>query len=359
MAEKPIQVSIIVPTYNEAENIDELLDRVHATLKDFSHEVIVVDDDSPDKTWKIVEKRFRNEDWIKVVRRTTDRGLSKAVIEGFNLARGELLGVIDADLQHDETILPDMIAASEKAAIVVGSRYVQGGGVGNWSFTRRAKSWLATQFASLLLNVSVKDPMAGFFIVERYTYEKIKDKINSQGFKILLEILYFANCEVVEVPYCFRTRKAGESKLTSKVVLEFFSQVFRLRMKNPIPQGFLRYCIVGLSGVFVDMGIFWIVFTSNLFPVEICGVVSGQSAIISNFLLNDNWTFCTRRGNNKLLDRFWRFEIACLLGLLNKAMIISLTVRQFAINPIVGNIAAISIAIFSNFILSKLWAWKN
>ena len=354
-----IKLSLIVPTYNEADNINVLLDRVHAALKDFSHEIIVVDDDSPDKTWKIVEDRCKNENWIRLIRRTTDRGLSKAVIEGFNTAKGELLGVIDADLQHDETILPDMIAESERASIVVGSRYVQGGGIGDWSLIRRTKSWLATQFASLLLNIGVKDPMAGFFIVKRDIYEKIRDKTNPQGFKIPLEFLYLANCQVIEVPYCFKTRKAGESKLTSRVVLEFFLQVLRLRMKNPLPIGFLRYSIVGLSGVLVDASIFWLLLTSRVLPVELGGMISGQSAIISNFLLNDNWTFCTRRGNRSLFNRFWRFEITCLVGLIIKVVIISITVRQLGINPIIGNFAGISMAISSNFIFSKLWAWKN
>ena len=353
-----IQVSIIVPTYNEADNINELLDRLHTILEDISHEIIVVDDDSPDRTWEIVEERSKKADWVRLVHRTRERGLSKAVLEGFNVAKGDLLGVIDADLQHDESILPEMIARSKEADIVVGSRYAQGGSVGNWSFSRKVKSWLATQIAAFFLNITVKDPMSGFFLVKRTQYERIKEEINPQGFKILLEILYLGNCNVVEVPYHFRTRKAGESKLTSKVALEYLLQVLRIRMKDPLPKGFLRYCVVGSSGVLVDMIAFLLMLESNMLSVEACGVFSGEVAIISNFLLNDNWTFSTRRENSSIGGRFLRFEASCLFGLIIKTFIISLTVRYFGFNPIVGNAVGISLAIFSNFTLSKLWAWK-
>ncbi len=251
-----IQVSIIVPTYNEARNINELLDRVHASLQDFSHEIIVVDDDSPDKTWEIVEKRSLKDGWLRIIRRKEDKGLSKAVLEGFNNARGRIMGVMDADLQHDEGILPDMVRNTKNSPIVIGSRYVKGGGVGDWSRVRRFKSWLATLISALFLNVSVHDPMSGYFLITKDLYEKIKHRISPQGFKILLEILYFSPSEAVEVPYNFRTRVAGESKLTSKVALEYLAQVFRLRMSSPLPRGFIKYCIVGFSGVFVDMFIF-------------------------------------------------------------------------------------------------------
>ncbi|HOW42767.1 MAG TPA: glycosyltransferase family 2 protein [Candidatus Omnitrophota bacterium] len=350
-------ISIIVPTYNEAQNINELLNRVHAALNGIEHEIIVVDDDSPDKTWEIAENRSKADSWVRVIRRK-DRGLSKAVVAGFNEAKGELLGVIDADLQHDERILPEMIKKIEVAPIVVGSRYVEGGGVGDWKLDRKIKSWLATKVAALILNVSVNDPMAGFFIVKKDVYQRVKEKVNPQGFKILLEILYHANVAVAEVPYQFRTRLAGESKLSSKVVIEYFKQVIRLRSTNPVPEGLIKYSIVGGSGVLVDMLAFGISSHFLKIPVAFSGIISSQVAIFTNFILNDVWTFESQR-EQPLYVRFAKYEATCFIGIIIKFFVILLTVNIFRFNPYLANGIGIILVVFSNFIFSKLWVWKT
>lgn len=353
-------ISIIVPTYNEAKNINELINRVHASLENFKHEIVVVDDDSPDRTWEIVKSRSEKEKWIRLIKRNRlNRGLSKAVIEGFNSAKGELLGVIDADLQHDERIIPELIERTKDVPIAIGSRYIRGGEIGNWGFSRRVKSWVATKIAALFLNVTVSDPMTGFFVMRKDVYENIKDKINPQGFKILLEILYHHDSAVAEVPYHFRPRTAGQSKLTSKVISEYLLQVFRLRMNSPIPKGFIKYCIVGTVGVFVDTFSFLLCSKVSLLPAELCGVISSQVAIISNFLFNDRWTFLARKNNTQWIHRFLKYEAACVLGISIKFIVILLAVRVFTLNPFVANSIAIIMVVTMNFILSKLWVWQG
>ena len=156
-------VSVIVPTYNEAENINILLDRVHNVLKNYYHEIIIVDDNSPDRTWELVLKRRETEEWLRLIKRKSDKGLSKAVVEGFEKSRGQYLAVIDADLQHDERILPSLIEQVRFVPIAIGSRYMKGGDITDWPLARRIFSFLATQFASLLLNILISDPMSGFF----------------------------------------------------------------------------------------------------------------------------------------------------------------------------------------------------
>jgi len=351
-------ISIIVPTYNESQNINELLNRVHDALHNIEHEIIVVDDDSPDMTWKIVEDRIKIDSKVRIIRRKNDRGLSRAVVAGFNAAKGNLLGVIDADLQHDERILPEMIKKTDTASIVIGSRYVKGGGVGDWQFSRRIKSWLATKIAALILNIAVNDPMAGFFVINKETYQKIRNKINPQGFKILLEILYHSNAEAVEVPYHFRSRSSGESKLTSKVVWEYLKQVISLRRNKPIPERFVKYCIVGSSGVIIDMIIFSFTFELLLLPASFSGVISSQIAIFSNFIFNDLWTFSGRQGE-KLISRFIKYEVTCFVGVIIKFCLILFMVNILNINPYSANGFGIVMVIFTNYIFSKLWVWKN
>jgi dolichol-phosphate mannosyltransferase len=349
-------ISIIVPTYNEALNIEKLLDRLHGVLNDIEHEVIVVDDDSPDRTWEIVEKRSKVDLRLRVIKRK-DRGLSKAVIAGFDKARGDLMGVIDADLQHDERILPDMVAMADSAPIVVGSRYTTGGAVGDWKFNRRLKSWVATKLAALILNVSISDPMSGFFIVRREIYHRIKFKLNPEGFKILLEILFQANVDVAEIPYHFRSRLAGESKLSSRVVIEYLKQLIRLRRTNGIPTGFIKYCLVGASGVIVDMLVFGLGSQLLRLSAPFAGTFSTQVAVISNFILNNAWTF-SERNDQPVFSRFIKYQATCFIGIVIKFFTLLICVKIFYLNPYLANGVGIIFVVFINFILSKLWVWK-
>lgn len=223
-------LSIILPTYNEAKNIPILLERLAKVLKNTAYEVIVVDDDSPDHTWEVaagLQKSYP----LKVLRRVGRRGLSSAVTEGFNLANGDVLLVMDSDLQHDPQLVLSLSKAVEDGAdIAVASRYMKGGSVGEWVKGRRILSTVATFLARKLPPVEVSDPMSGFFALRASTYRAIAKDLRPTGFKILLEILAFLprGTKTAEVPLVFRMREHGQSKLSWKVELQFLWQLVRI-----------------------------------------------------------------------------------------------------------------------------------
>ena len=223
--------SLVIPTYDERENILTLLGAAHSALGDRPHEIIVVDDDSPDLTWKIVEDFGKTHPWARAIRRRGERGLSSAVIAGFDGARGDILGVMDADLSHDETILPALLDRIEQGAdMAIGSRRIEGGGATRWPWYRRLTSSVATRLAQHLLQLEISDPMSGYFILTREVYQTAKKTLKPTGYKILLELYCRARPRVVaEVPFVFRDRRQGHSKLSASVMRQFLSMVMALR----------------------------------------------------------------------------------------------------------------------------------
>ncbi len=224
-------VSIIIPTYNERENIERVVERCRAALSEYCFEIVVVDDDSPDKTWKIVEDTYSGAETVRIVRRTEESGLATAVSRGFDEATYELCAVIDADLQHPPEKLPELVAAFDSGVdIVIGSRHIAGGGVENWSRFRRIVSRGAMAIAKLALPPTrgIADPMSGFFAIRRELIDGVA--LAPTGYKILLEVLMKCEYErVVEIPYVFTERERGESKLTVEEYWGFLEHVYRLR----------------------------------------------------------------------------------------------------------------------------------
>jgi dolichol-phosphate mannosyltransferase len=225
-----MRLSIVSPTYNEADNVEPFVREVEAALSGFDYEIVIVDDDSPDQTWKRAEELKRRFPQICSLRRTQTHGLSSAVIEGFTVARGEVLGCIDADLQHDPAIFPRMLQELDQGAdLVIGSRYVEGGSTEAWSWHRWMSSRGATNLARILLHVSLKDPLSGFFLMRRTDFLSVRDLLDAKGFKILLEIVARLKTKrIVEVPYTFRKRSSGKSKLSTLVVLQYMQQLWKL-----------------------------------------------------------------------------------------------------------------------------------
>lgn len=226
-------LSIILPTYNEAENLPELLERIDAVMGKREFEVIIVDDDSPDGTWHKAEELKKKHPHVRVLRRVGRRGLSSAVVEGFDMAKGDVLMAMDADLQHDPALILQLLQKIESGAdIAVASRYIDGGGVGDWIRGRRILSKTATYLAYAIPPVHVSDPMSGFFAIRRTSYEKVRSSLRPSGFKILLEILAFlpASSVSAEVPLQFQMRHHGESKLNLRVEAVFLWQLIRIAL---------------------------------------------------------------------------------------------------------------------------------
>jgi dolichol-phosphate mannosyltransferase len=225
-------LSIIVPTYNEAENIPELLNRIEGTLRGESFEIIVVDDNSRDGTADLVEELGEKYGNVRVLRRPGRLGLGSAVVDGVEVADGDMIAVMDADLQHPPELLPRMLEkADEGSDVVVASRYVKGGGVERWGVLRRLISLGAISLAHLLFprTRAVKDPVSGFFLFRKSVVDGVR--LNPLGFKILIEILVKGEYhKVAEVPYIFRSRRKGRSKLDLREIFNYAIFLLRLRV---------------------------------------------------------------------------------------------------------------------------------
>lgn len=224
-------LSLVLPTFNEAATITSLIDMIDGVLQGTPHEIIVVDDDSPDHTWKVAQDIAKSRSSVRVLRRKGKRGLSSAVVDGFDMAQGDMIAVMDADGQHDASLLL-ALSASLKAGsdLVVGSRYIEGGSVGEWVRDRRIISTLGTRLALLFSHAKVSDPLSGFFAMKASVYKKIRPALKPTGFKILLEVLAHVPdvTKVTEIPLIFRMRLHGRSKLSLKVHFDFLCQIVRL-----------------------------------------------------------------------------------------------------------------------------------
>ncbi|MEM8924714.1 MAG: glycosyltransferase [Actinomycetota bacterium] len=245
-------LSVVIPTFEERENISVLLERLDVVLADFDHEIIVVDDDSPDGTWCVVEDIAAVNPRVHLLRRISRRGLSSAVIDGMTVAKGSVLAVMDADLQHDEEKLPELVSAilDDGADVCIGSRQADGGSYGDFGRRRRFVSWSGAQVAHHLLGVSISDPMTGYFAVSRQRFEEVRSTVNPRGFKIALELLARGSQpSVAEVGYHFRNRSWGATKLTTGVAFAYLWSVLGLALSRLASPTFPTYASIAVTGL--------------------------------------------------------------------------------------------------------------
>ena len=378
-------VSVIVPTYNEAENIVDTLERLRAALGDCAHEIIVVDDDSPDGTWRIARRHSAGDPGVRVIRRLSDRGLSSAVLAGMAVAEGDSLAVIDADGQHDESVLPEMVrtVVEDGADVCVGTRSGdRGGSYGEWTRRRRTASWIAAGLARLLLPLSGRttDPLSGYFVVGRDAYERVAPTINPRGFKILLEFVgRGGDLSVAEVGYRFRPRLKGETKLSGAIALNYLIAVLDLRLGRAVSPVFLMYCLVGFSGVIVSLAGYGagelaglprinLSFTPDLNPIYTSALAGIQLSIVTNFLANNYVTFREDRyRGRRLVWGFCRFEAVSAVGVFVQLAVFQLLHRNgfpgASVNPdvaaAVNNGIGLSLATLTNFLLNVTVTWNR
>lgn len=365
----PLYFSLIVPTYKESKNVPQIVNHLTQLLDEKllgKYEIIIVDDNSPDRTWEVALELMPNYPQLRVMRRETERGLSTAVIRGWQVARGEILGVIDADLQHPpETLLQLLTAIDQGADLATASRHIEEGGVSDWSIIRRFLSRGAQVLGLIILPEvigRVSDPMSGYFLVRRAA---IAGKImNPAGYKILIEVLGRGEIyRIGEVGYVFQERTEGESKVTWRLYVDYLKHLVTLRLARwPIAR-FLRFGVVGLSGVFVDMGIFYLLRTVLGLALTRSAILSSEVAIINNFLWNDFWTFrdISQRqpGNRKRLKRFLKFNLVCLAGLILNVLIVNLLFNVFHVNEYLAKLFAIVIITLWNFWINLKLSWRS
>lgn len=294
----PLEIAVVVPTLNEAANVAALIAQLSVVLAGRGWEVVFVDDNSGDGTSDVVRRIGRESRHVRIVQRVGRRGLSSAVIEGILATAAPLVAVMDGDLQHGEDALPKLIAAIEGGAadIAVGTRYDLGGSTGDWDARRERMSRWATRLGQVALGTTVSDPMSGFFAIRREAFERALPRLSAIGFKILLDILASAPAplRVAEVPYTFRARTAGESKIGARVMAEYAELIADKTIGRIVPVRLIKFLMVGGLGVFVHLAVLSALLGGgNSFLAAQSGAV--LTAIAFNFFLNNSFTYADRK----------------------------------------------------------------
>lgn len=314
------ELAVVIPTLNEHRNIAPLVARLRAALRALAWEIIFVDDDSTDGTIHEIESICWQDPRFRCIRRIGRRGLSSAVVEGIQSTFAPFVAVMDADLQHDETILVSMFAElqQDRGDLVVGSRYMQDGGIGAWDSKRAQISRFATRLSRILLKGrTLSDPMSGFFMMRRAIFDATVRDLSVQGYKILLDIVASSpqTLRVRELPYVFGIRKEGSSKLDSSVIIDFFVLIVDKLVGRWLPGRFIIFAMIGCIGFVLHMGILTAMIAGG------SSFVLAQSsatlvAIAGNFVLNNFTTYRDRRlrGLTRILTGLLTFYAICLVG---------------------------------------------
>lgn len=355
-----VDVSIVVPTYQEATNLSELAARLFAATDgaQLKAELIIVDDNSGDGTIELCEELAERYP-LRLITRTEERGLATAVIRGMEETTGEYVLVMDADLSHPPMSVPSLLAPlkADKANFVIGSRYVAGGSVDeSWSFFRHLNSRIAGWLAKGLTNA--KDPMAGFFAIRRDRLGDVS-KLSPCGYKIGLEIMVRCECNrVAEVPIHFQDRRHGESKLNLREQWRYIQHLLRLyTFQFPGLLRFAAFCTVGASGMVVDLALF-----RGLLPIV--GLAAGRAlaiwaAMTWNFEFNRRFTFQEPNGSNRLAE-YGRFCTACLLGATiswSTSLTLMASFTHFSTSPVGAAVIGTGIAACVNYALCRVWVF--
>lgn len=361
----PAQLAVIVPSYNERGNIELLYEKLAIALGDKAWEMIVVDDNSPDGTADVVNELSRVYANVRCLRRFGRRGLASACIEGMAVTSAPYVAVIDADLQHDETILPKMLEeALNGADLVIGSRFIGGGSAGDGlSKTRLSGSQLATKLAVMIAGQDVSDPMSGFFLMRRDAALKAAPKLASDGFKILIDLIVTSArmgnpLKIAEVPYVFRPRHAGESKMNPLIVIQYLGLWFSKLTGGVLPPSFLLFGLVGGTGVVVHLASLWL-FTSVVGANFVVSQVAATLiAMTWNFFLNNNLTYADRKLHGfKLITGLIGFCGICALGGIANISVANAIYQANHQTFIAGLSGAIMSSVF-NYAVTRAFTWK-
>ena len=364
---KSPDLSIVVPTFNEAEGIAAVVASLDRCLVRSSWEVIFVDDDSPDRTALAVRAMAAVDSRVRLVHRIGRRGLSSACIEGMLASTAPFVAVMDADLQHDERLLPQMLSELKAGDldIVVGSRHVEGGSLGEWSSDRKLASGLATRLSGVVLKADLKDPMSGFFMLRRELIDEVVHDLSAIGFKILLDIFVSAKrpLRFKELPYTFRTRLAGESKLDNVVAWQYIAMLLDKSVGRYVPVRFIAFASIGGLGVFVHMAVLSLVFLVLGETFVVGQTAATLVAMTFNFFLNNWFTYRDRRLKGWGLLRGWiSFTLACSLGAVANVGIATYlfnTAPQGGSWWVLSAVAGIIVGSVWNYAVTSVYTWNQ
>ena len=354
------ELSIVVPTFKESGNIAELVQRLDAALEGVDWEVIFVDDNSPDGTTEVVKAIAAADPRVRCLRRVRRRGLAGACIEGMLSSSAPFVGVMDADLQHDENLLPRMLATLRKGDtdLVVGSRYIAGGNAKVFSKSRSMMSKAAGSLARMLTRIELSDPMSGFFMMRRDRFDPLAASLSTSGFKILLDIVLTAKggLRIVEEPYVFGSRTYGESKLDAQVGLDFLGLLLTKLTGGAVTPRFLSYALVGSLGVFVHLAALRLSLLS--FTFEQSQAIATFIAMTGNFLLNNSLTFRDNRLTGfAFLKGLLGFYAISSVGALTNVGVAS---WLYAYQPTwwLAGLAGALMGVVWNYSMSMLFVWR-
>jgi dolichol-phosphate mannosyltransferase len=358
-----VELTIVVPTYSERDNIAELVRRLSYTLDDVAWEVVFVDDDSPDGTSFIAKSIGARDGRVRCIRRVGRRGLSGACLEGILSSSAPVVAVMDADLQHDETILPQMLAAIRAGSdLVVASRYTDGGSATEGlSPIRKWGSEFATRLAGHFIGTQVSDPMSGFFMIRRAVIEKHAVSLAGEGYKVLMDILWTAgkSLRVSEVSYRFRERLAGESKLDTLVTFDYLGLLFSKMFGGVLPVRFLMFGAVGVSGIAVHLATLQYALSILHLRFAWAQLAAVMVAMTWNFIINNRLTYRDARLTGwRWVTGLLMFYLACSIGSVGNVGVASWIYSFHATAWIAGLAGALMGAVF-NYAISSALIWKR
>ncbi len=360
---KPLELSIIVPTLNESENLPVLIGKLEEALNGVEWEVIFVDDDSDDGTAELAREIGCTNRRVRSIQRIGRRGLSGACIEGMLASPAPYLAVMDADLQHDETLLPRMLETLRvgDTDVVIGSRYMEGGGFGEWAESRQMISRFATSLGRLAMKNDVSDPMSGFFMLRKDAFHQSVRKLSGIGFKILLDILASSRrgLRIKELPFEFRTRVAGESKLDSMVAWEYVMMLLDKLIGHLVPIRFVLFSIVGLFGLGVHLAVLAVVYKGLGVDFAVSQGIATVVAMTNNFMLNNIFTYRDKRLRGwSLLVGLLSFYAVCGIGAIAN---IGIAAYVYGVDEpwwVAGVTGALVGAVW-NYAVSSVYTWRK
>lgn len=358
----PAVLSVVVPTFNERANVGEIVARLDRVLADVPWEVIFVDDDSPDHTAETVKAIAAGDSRVRCLKRVGRRGLAGACIEGMLASSAPYVAVMDADLQHDEEILPQMLATvmDNSADLVVGSRYAAGGSANSFAADRAKFSRAATGMARRLLRVDIADPMSGFFMLKREKLDEVAHDLSPVGFKILLDIILtsYPRLRVVEIPFEFRARRFGESKFDAAIGLEFVGLALAKLTGGAIGPRFISFSLVGTTGLAVHLAVLKLSLATLTRDFALAQSAATFVSMVSNFVLNNQLTYHDRRLSGKnLITGFIGF---CAIGSVGALTNVGLASWIYSARPtwwLAGAAGAFMGALW-NYSMSSQFVWR-
>lgn len=357
------ELSVVVPTFKERDNVPLLVEKLAHTLSGIDWEVVFVDDNSPDGTAAVARQIGATDARVRCVRRIGRRGLAGACIEGMLSSQARYVAVMDADLQHDETLLTTMLEKLRGGFdLAVASRFAEGASASGLSSANREKaSRVSNAMARRLLGVTLSDPMSGFFMMRRERFEELAPQLSSQGFKILLDIVATArgSLRIAELPFVFGERQHGESKLDTRVALDFAALILAKLTNDTVSFRFLLFCLVGLTGIAIHMAV--LQFGLNFAGLSFgwAQTVATFAAITWNFVLNNMFTYRDQRlAGWQFLTGLIRFQVICAVGAISNVGIASVIYDYDPEWWIAGLGGALMGAVW-NYVVSAAFVWRQ